>query len=286
MSVIFGYIICNKEGLKEEELQRYQAMYCGLCQAIKERHGQLARFSLNFDMTFLAIFLTALYEPEESVSEFRCPFHPFHKKLAVRNQFMDYAADMTIALSFHKCMDDWKDEGKRSRLQYSRVLTQKYDNVKELYPRQCQMIENSLRALEEIEKSQSALPDQAVNCSGMMLSEVFVYREDYWSDRLRTLGYELGRFIYLMDAAMDYEKDRKKDNYNPLFSMGKKPEEIVDLLTMAIGNVADQFEQLPIIKDEGLIRNIIYGGVWQKYYTLAGISHSGGKGKKDGNGSI
>ena len=110
--------------------------------------------------------------------------------------------------------------------------------------------------------------DQAVNLSGKMLSEVFVYDEkDFWSDSLRKFGFSLGRFIYLMDAAMDYKKDRRKQNYNPLFYMKKKPEETEEILTSCISVAADEFEKLPIVTDEHLIRNVLYGGVWQKYYA-------------------
>ena len=100
-----------------------------------------------------------------------------------------------------------------------------------------------------------------------MLSELFVYEEDFWSNSLRAFGYELGRFIYLMDAAMDYKKDMKTGNYNPLFEMKKKPEEMEPILGLPLGNAMEVFEKLPLVQDEHLLRNILYGGVWQQYYA-------------------
>lgn len=262
----FGYIICNKKGLAKEELDRYQGLYCGVCKSLERQFGQISRMSLSYDMTFLALFLSALYEPTEHAETFRCPAHPLQKKTAIENKFTEYAAAMTIALTYYKCLDDWEDEKKIISRKYGDYLKERYKRVEEAYPRQCQCIAESVRQLGIVEKSGSASADEAVNCSGKMLSEVFVYKEDFWSSSLRKFGYELGRFIYLMDAAMDYKKDLKTQNYNPLFVMNKKPEEMEAILISAIGNATRQFEGLPIIQDSHLIRNILYGGVWQKYY--------------------
>ena len=115
---MFGYVVCNKKALSQEEQERYQSVYCGVCRSLKKRFGQLERFSLSYDMTFLALFLSALYEPWEEEKNIRCVLHPLKKKTAVENEFIDYAADMTVVLSYYKCMDDWEDERKHIRRQY------------------------------------------------------------------------------------------------------------------------------------------------------------------------
>lgn len=265
---MFGYIICNKETLEEQEKERYQNMYCGLCKTLGSKYGVMERLSLSFDMTFLALFLTALYEPEETIDKFTCGMHPVHKKTGVSNPYIEYAADMTVAMAYYKCLDDWEDEHKFISKKYGNILKKSYRKVQEKYPRQCEAIARSIRELKEIEQNGQSKADEAVNCSGRMLSEIFVYKEDFWSNSLRTFGYELGRFIYLMDAAIDYKKDMKKNNYNPLIKMQKKPEEMEGIMTVAIGKATEQFENLPIIQDAQLLRNILYGGVWQRYYAM------------------
>lgn len=277
---MFGTIICNKEELTEEELKRYQSAYCGLCRALKSRYGQIERMTLNYDMTFLALLLNGLYEEKEISKPIRCPVHPFKQKEIMENKYIDYAADMTILLAYFKCKDDWEDEHKTSKKMYGKILQKDYERIIKEYPRQSRCVEESLIELSKIEKSATSIPDEAVNCSGKMLSEVFVYEEDFWADSLRKFGYELGRFIYLMDGALDYDKDKKKHNYNPLFLMNKKPEDMEPLLTQVIGNAAFQFEKLPIIQDANIMRNILYGGVWQQYYAKVK-----GKEKEEKNGN-
>lgn len=265
MRIIFGYVICNKNGLSKEEQDRYQRIYCGLCRSLGSQFGQLERMSLSYDMAFVALFLAALYEPEEDVKKIHCPVHPLKGREAAENKYIDYAANMSIALTYYKCLDDWKDEKKRLSYQCSKYLQKKYEEVEKKYPRQCKCIKESIEELTEIEKSPDSIPDDAVNCNGKMLTELFVYREDFWSSSLRNFGYELGRFIYLMDAAMDYEEDQKKENYNPLVRLGISPKDAKPIMMNAIGNAVKEFEELPIVQDAHLIRNILYGGVWQKY---------------------
>ncbi len=258
---MFGYIICNKEKLEQEE-KRYQSAYCGLCKDLEKRFGQLARISLNYDMVFLILFLASLYEPEEEDYEFSCVMHPIHKKKAMVNIYTGYAADMTVALSYYKCLDDWQDEHKYLERWYLDRLETSYRKVEKCYPRQCKAISEGIKKLNEIEHSPFVQPDEAVNCFGRLMSEIFIYKEDFWSNSLRNFGYHLGRFIYLMDAAVDYKKDRKNNNYNLLVQMGKKPEEMEEILEMLIGEAARQFEKLPLVQDVHLLRNILYGGVW------------------------
>lgn len=199
--------------------------------------------------------------------QFRCPVHPLQKKEAVESKFTEYAADMTIVLAYFKCLDDWEDDGKKGSKRYAEALRRNYEEVEHHYPRQCRNISECIRELSRIEKSVDSIPDEAINCSGRMLSEIFVYDEDFWSNSLRLFGYDLGRFIYLMDAVMDYKQDIKKNRYNPVQKLGRQPEEMEPLMTGMIGNACKEFEKLPIVDDWHLLRNILYGGVWQKYYT-------------------
>lgn len=264
---MFGYIECNRSKLSQEELGRYQSVYCGLCRNLKERYGELERLSLSYDMTFVILFLSSLYEPAEETEKIRCGIHPLRTRAAAENKFTRYAADMTVVLAYFKALDDWKDERKAGKRWYAAALEKAYRQVEQAYPRQCGAVADSIQELDMIEKAPGANPDQAINSSGKMLSELFVCEEDFWSNSLRTFGYELGRFIYLMDATMDYKKDLRNQSYNPLFEMGKKPEEMEPVLSMPLGNAMEVFERLPLVQDAHLLRNILYGGVWQQYYA-------------------
>ncbi len=262
---MFGYVRPNLVDMPENDQARYRAHYCGLCHAIGARHGQLARMALTFDLTYLAIFLGSLYEPEETTGDGKCVPHPVKKHQWTRSKITDYAADMTIALTWHKLLDDWQDDRNLAAKGASAALKKAYAKVKADYPRQCGCIEASLRALSEVESRRDPSPDAAAKCFGELMAELFVMEEDYWSGALRAFGYSLGRFIYILDATCDYDKDMKKSGYNPVILMGKKPEDMRDTLELLLGDASAAFEKLPLIQDEAILRNILYSGVWQGY---------------------
>ena len=268
---MFGYISCNKSGLSKEELDRYQSVYCGLCRALGDRFGQKERMSLSFDMAFLALLLSSLYEPEEKGESFRCPVHPLRPQSAVKNEYIDYAADMTILLTYFKCLDDWQDERRISRYAAAQLLSKQYEAIKAKYPRQHKAVADYMKALARCEKKHSDNVEEAACLTGKMLAEVFVCREDAWSSDLRQMGFFLGKFIYLMDAYEDVEKDEKSGNYNPLIKM--KDDENFDsecqsMLMMQMAECCKAFERLPIIQDVGILRNILYSGVWAKFASV------------------
>ncbi len=262
---MFGYVRPNWADLSEADQARYRAHYCGLCHAIGARHGQLARMALTFDLTYLTIFLGSLYEPEEASGEGRCLPHPVKAHQWTRSKITDYAADMTIALTWHKLADDWQDDKNLAARGGAAWLHKAYTKVKAEHPRQCEAIEASLRALNDVEKQRDPSPDAAARCFGELMAELFVMEEDYWANALRAFGYSLGRYIYLLDATCDYDKDVKSGSYNPVILMDKKPEDMRDTLELLLGDASAAFEKLPLIQDEEILRNILYSGVWQGY---------------------
>ena len=66
---MFGYVMVNKQELKFKEFDQYHAYYCGLCRVLREKYGFSGQFALTYDCTFLVMFLTGLYEPEEKIEE-------------------------------------------------------------------------------------------------------------------------------------------------------------------------------------------------------------------------
>ena len=262
---MFGYVRPDLNSLTEQERQRYRAHYCGLCHALGRRHGQLARMALTFDLTFLTMFLGSLYEPEEHSGMGRCLPHPRKPHPWATSSVTDYAADMTIALTYHKCRDDWRDDRSVPAAAFAALLKKRYEAVKAQWPRQCGAIEQAMAEQADIERRRDETPDAAPNCFGRLMAALFVMQADFWSGALGAFGYSLGRFIYMLDAVCDAEKDRKSGSYNPVVLMDKRPEEMRGILENLLGDASVAFERLPLVEDEGILRNILYSGLWQGY---------------------
>ena len=268
---MFGYVTIAAAGLGKDRQERYRAMYCGLCHTLGKRFGSIGQMTLSYDVTFLYILLSSLYEPAETQGSERCLPHPFHTHPYVQNELANYCCDMNFALAYHKCMDDWTDD--RSLLSCAEValLKKGYQQVEQHYPDKCRAIECCLRELSQLEKSSNASLDAAANISAKMLGIIYRYQEDLWADELEHMGQCLGRFIYLMDAYDDLPADIRKKRFNPLRSYHNNTDYesfIKESLTMLIGECTEAFETLPLVQDMDILRNILYAGCWTRYELL------------------
>lgn len=270
---MFGYININQKELSEESREAYQSYYCGLCRRLKTNCGAKGQMLLNYDMTFLIVLLTGLYELENQSSDILCALHPTKKRRVWLNEATDYAAAMNLILAYHNLIDDWKDDRAYSKKAFAKMLDKDYHKVMEQYPRQVKAVEEYMKKTEKLEKRQEKNLDLAAGLSGEMLAEIFCWKEDEWAEELRTMGFYMGKFIYLMDAFEDYDADVKKNAYNPLVFMEKEQEQDRDtwcklLLTSMMSECAKSFERLPILLHADILRNVLYSGVWTRYEYL------------------
>ena len=260
---MFGYVVANWKELSSDQKTRYRAAYCGICRCIRQQAGQTARLCLSYDMTFLGLLLSSLYEPEETGGPSACILHPIHKHPWVDNSCLQYCADMNVALAYYNCLDDWRDDGSLPAKAMSHKLSAYLPEISARYRRQCDAIEQCIRHLAQLEAKNCPHPDEPANTFGALMAELLVYRDDLWAPILRELGMALGRFIYLADAARDFEKDRKKHKYNPYLAAGIQDPAIWDQhLVLAMARCTAAFEKLPLVQDKSILDNILYSGIW------------------------
>ena len=275
---MFGYIRINEAELRIRELDLYRSYYCGLCEDLLSYHGRLSQLTLNYDTTFLALLLTSLYEPaDESRGEGRCIAHPLKKHSFSRNAYTKYAADMTVLLAWYSSRDDWEDERKFRGLVVSGALRGAFDTVCAGHPEKAAHTARCLERLRELEKQgEGATADETGACFGGLLAEIFAYEEDAWAPALRHMGFYLGKYIYLLDAYDDLDKDAETGSFNPLLPVRKRMVESGDdfdgymrsLLNMLMASCCRAFEALPIVENVDILRNILYSGVWTKFEEI------------------
>mgnify|MGYP007115373257 CR=1 FL=1 len=261
---MFGYLCASHKELDEAQKRRYGAVYCGICRRIRMQSRQMARLTLQYDMAFLALLLMSLYEPEDEVGTKACSLHPIKKRPWVDNEYIRYCADLNVALAYYKCLDDWFDDHSLTAKAMAGYLKASMPAIEGRYPRQCGAIGRCIEQLRLLEEANCPNPDESANCFGALMAELLVYREDLWAPTLREMGMALGRFIYLLDAALDYEKDEKKGKYNPFLAMGtgKDWPRWEEYLLLTMGRCTDAFEKLPLVQDKAILDNILYSGIW------------------------
>ncbi len=265
---MFGYVVVNQSELKFREFDVYHSYYCGLCENLKERYGRTGQMSLNYDMTFVLMLLSSLYEPEETESEQRCAAHPFKKHQSRTNSITDYISDMTILFSRYKAKDNWQDERKLSGLVYGNMLERKERKHPSAYTGKVEKINRLMSEYYEAEKAGTGDIDTMSQLFGRIMAEITAYKDDEWKESLERLGFFLGKFIYMLDAYEDIEDDIKSGSFNPLKEKYKEPgfeEEYRTVLTLTISQCCMEFEQLPVLDNAEILRNILYSGVWTRY---------------------
>ena len=264
---MFGLVTASMDELSPEEKRRYTACYCGICRRIREEASPACRLGLSYDMAFLALLLGSLYEVPEREGNDACLPHPVRKRPWVDSEVITYAADMNVALAYYNCLDDWQDDRKLSARAMAGVFGRHMEKIREKYPRQCAAMDGGIRRLRALEAAGCPDPDQPAGCFGELMAELLVLREDLWAPTLREMGFALGRFIYLADAVLDLEKDKKRHDYNPLLAHGEgeDPRAWEKYLVLAMAKCTECFERLPLVQDKGILDNILYSGVWINY---------------------
>ena len=270
---MFGYVVMNKPEIKFKDFDMYRSFYCGLCRELKERYGLSGQITLTYDMTFVILLLSGLYEPPTKKGSTRCIVHPVRRQPVRKNAITEYAADMNIFLTYYKCKDDWNDERSIPGLIFGKLLEGKEKKSEKLWSKKVQTIVSCLDELSALEKENATDIDRVSGCFGRIMAEIFAYREDVWEPTLRRMGFYFGKFIYLLDAYDDVEEDVKKGNYNPFskdYIIKGFDDRVKNMLMMMMAETCREFEKLPIIKYTDILRNILYSGVWCRFETVSG----------------
>lgn len=299
---MFGIVTIDQPEMRFKDFYLYRSYYCGLCVDLKKQYGDKGRITLGYDMTFLTILLSGLYDTETSIQNDRCIAHPFKKREKRRNRFSSYAADMNILLTYYKCMDDWIDERKYSRRIYAGLIRRDVERTASKYPEIAEVMRTQLSSLSKMEKnwhdrdpeipvldggpfdtgvgrenSLSAVmsgTDRLASCFGAITAEIFDVGHDNWSRYLREMGFFLGKFIYVSDAFADIEDDIKKGTFNPFkeyfINAGESERALLEtgveeMLRLNMARVSEAYEMLPIEGTDDILKNIIYSGVWRSF---------------------
>ena len=263
----------NKPEIKFKDFDMYRSFYCGLCRELKERYGLSGQITLTYDMTFVILLLSGLYEPPTKKGSTRCIVHPVRRQPVRKNAITEYAADMNIFLTYYKCKDDWNDERSIPGLIFGKLLEGKEKKSEKLWSKKVQTIVSCLDELSALEKENATDIDRVSGCFGRIMAEIFAYREDVWEPTLRRMGFYFGKFIYLLDAYDDVEEDVKKGNYNPFskdYIIKGFDDRVKNMLMMMMAETCREFEKLPIIKYTDILRNILYSGVWCRFENVSG----------------
>lgn len=269
---LLGVMTVRKEELRIREFERYRGFYCGLCRTLGKRCGGLCRLALSFEMTFLAMLLTSLYEAESGSSEHRCALHPFEKRMMLAGEAIDYCADISTIISYYDLRDGWEDDRNVPAFVSAAFLAAPAKKAGETLPQQREATAQYVKHLHEIERRGETNLDAAANLTGELFARLCVMKRDIYEADLSEMGFYLGKFIYLCDSYEDLEKDEKRGSYNPLLVRKDDPafqDNCEQMLGDMMARATMAFERLPLIEDVEIMRNILYSGIWLRFESAS-----------------
>lgn len=228
---MFGYIKVDKANLLGKEFEAYNGIYCALCKQLGKDYSIFARLILSYDCTFYAMMALDLTEQPPCFHHGRCRFNPFKKCQYADTQTLAFslAAALSVISAYYKLKDNLLDSPWYKRIIYRLIqpfFASWRKKAAKKYPEIDMSVSNMMDRQIKVENDEHCILDMAADPTASMLSEMCVLLTEYIPLReplqknsskriLQSMGYAMGRWIYLIDAADDYEKDQKHHNFNP-----------------------------------------------------------------------
>jgi len=288
---MYGYILPDIDKLQVRDFVFYRAIYCGICKSIGARLGTLARFVTGYDLTFLCIVVANYTSVEFKFDKCRCIASIKKHTVVVDNGLIDKIADLSVILGYYKLLDDINDESGHTNKIAKIMLEKAYKKAKSNSIELDQVVGKYIQNLNKLENANINGLDRVSDCFATLSREIAKLLCGKMDDNMERLCYNIGKYIYLIDALDDVDSDYKKGEYNP-FLVGKTIDtklldrqkffelhktEIEFSLNSTINKIIEYFNNTEFMGSYDLLKNIIHFGLRKK---LAQVLNSRYKLKK------
>ena len=273
---MFGYVRIDKPEMKVKEYEAYRGLYCSLCKAMGRYFGVLSRLTLSYDVTFLLLVRLSFLGISPSFEQGRCPFNPTKRCNYCCNgeNELKYTASVSMMMFYFKVKDNISDGSFFKSLMMYLLLPwakSKYKKAKRFYPEVAEIIEECMLRQAGNEKEKTSVTDKAAHESADALGKIVAFGFDDEKGSLHRFGYGIGKWVYLMDAADDIEKDLKTKCYNvfvekySLSSFSDVSQSIIDeiigTLNLSCAIAREAYEKIENKTLVPIIENIIFSGM-------------------------
>lgn len=273
---VLGYVKAFKPELKIKDYELYRGVYCSLCRALGRNYSPIAQLFLSYDFAFAAVLRLAVAQGCFSFVQKRCPYNPAKKCMICSEKGeLDLCSHAVIITVYYKVLDNLCDKGLKSKLIAALiypVVRLMHKKAARLAPEIEKAIGESMKIQAETEKKENVGIDEAAHPSADALGKVISLGFDGENrDKLYSLGYMVGRFVYILDAADDLESDIKIGSFNPFKSefsdikdeksrkdFSKKADEMLNLTHSRALDALDEIEKK---RFEDILENIVFDGL-------------------------
>lgn len=271
---MFGYLQPDLPYLYMKDDKLYKSLYCGVCKSMGKTCGQMSRLTLTFDIAFLSAIAHNIIGCDVEIKKKRCIAHPFKSRpIAKSDELTDKLAALNVILAYHKIEDDIIDsnKGKIKKL----FANGGYKKAKKRFPDAVKIVEECYNELRELEKKNENRIDSVSEPFSLMMQRLSKeVLGEFSTESSELLFFYVGKWIYVIDALDDYDKDLKKSFYNPFICnynsasakelIEKFGDEIGQVFNDIFSNVAKNFENIKFVFNKDLVANILLRGIPMK----------------------
>ena len=268
---MLGYVKAFKPEMKMKDYELYKGVYCSLCRALGRNYSLIAQLFLSYDFAFAAVLRLAVANGGCSFVKKSCPYNPAKKCMICQSrEELDFCSHAIIITVYYKIIDNIRDGGIKSKLLafllYPIVFLM-HKKAKRLAPDIDKIIGESMAKQSETEKKQDVCIDEAAHPSADALGKIFSLGfEGENQNSLYTLGYMIGRYVYILDAADDIEDDLKNGSFNPFraeYPQGKEDfaNRVTAMLNLTQSNALETLDSVEKKRFEDILENIVLDGL-------------------------
>lgn len=274
---MFGYVVPVKKELRQQDYVLYRSFYCGICKSIGKNFGQFPRFTTTYDITFLSLLVHDLLNQDVEFSEEKCIGNPFKDKVVIRdNELLKRLSAANIILSYYKFEDNVIDKEGRGRRLIKSIMTKAYKKAAAFMPNVDTIVNTQYQALRAAERDNAVgidrICDHFAKMMALIIDEIMGEKQ---SETITKLCYNVGKFVYLIDALDDIDEDYKKKNYNIFLLtygnyisrtqfMADNADNLNFIFASTVNRVISCFNDLIFTQSYTLLRNIIHQGLRSK----------------------
>lgn len=270
---MFGYITPEKTEMKLKDFYLYKAYYCGLCIASGKAYGQFSRFTTNYDFTFLNSLVHSYKNTEPAIVNRTCILHPFKKRSTIADDITNKLTAVNVLLIYRNALDDVYDEKSFKARNVTALLKRAYKKAKKDNPEAEEIINTQYTRLTKLEKNGESVLDKLSDPFSVMMALLGINIIEEENEYFYNLCYNLGKWVYLIDALDDFDKDTDKNNFNPFRAaypgcntknelLEKYKEDVSAVFYCALNAIAENYRILNI--KSNICENILFLGIRNK----------------------
>ena len=203
---MFGYLRLDARANKKL-VDYWKANYCYLCRAIEREFGEKSRLALSYDITFLGVLLKR--------SEFfdgkkiRC----FGNKASFDDEAFRTMAAVDLMLAYEMILDKKYDDGAAWASAAEAIFRKQERKIARDFPALHDEIDSFYARFRDMEKNKADCKTLA-DSFGSLMESIGRNHLHLEKERIKVLV-SVARWIYVIDALDDLDKDIRKGQFNP-----------------------------------------------------------------------